>query len=86
MTKPTDTPELTSSALKKCRVRRRLKKGTYSKEFRHLVEHWLDWHYYPINHEIYANIYQSADEAKKYIKKQQKKWPNFEYEIIGLGD
>jgi len=50
------------------------------------VEHWLDWHYYPINHEIYANIYQSADEAKKYIKKQQKKWPNFEYEIIGLGD
>ena len=82
LTKPTDTAESTSET--HCMVLRRLKDGSYSAEFNRLVEGWRDWHYYPINVEHYATVFKSPKAAKKYIKEQQKEWPNFEYKVIDL--
>jgi len=65
-------------------VLRRLKAASYSSEFNRLVKHWLDWHYYPINVEHYATVFESPEAAKKHIKEQQKEWPNFEYKVIDL--
>lgn len=89
MTNPTDVPGSPSnppsaSTPQDCRVRRRLPGGTYSREVSHLVSQWLDWHYYPINHKEYAEIFPDLRKAQDYIQEQKKSWPNFEYEILNL--
>ena len=89
MTNPTDVPRSPSnppsaSAPQDCRVRRRLLSGTYSEEFDHLVNQWFDWHYYPINHKEYTEIFPDLRKAQDYIQEQKKSWPNFEYEILNL--
>jgi hypothetical protein len=88
LTKTTDSPESPSKppavVAQRCQVRRRLKAGTYSKEFDSLVDHWFDWHYYPLTDPMTADIFSSTEEAQKYIEEQQKSWTNFEYEIIIL--
>lgn len=85
MTKPTDTPASASNPpLPTCRVKRRLKDGTYSKEYERLVWFWLDWHYFPIDNIFYAPVFSSNDEAKEHIEEQKIEWPNFDYKIIDL--
>ena len=88
MTKTADSPLSVSKPSapdnRRCQVRRRLKAGTYSKEFDHFVCQWFDWHYYPLNNPMKANIFSSAEDAQKYIEAQTTSWPNFDYEIIIL--
>lgn len=69
---------------KSCQVRRRLKTNAYSKEFDRFVDHWFDWHYYPLNNPMASDVFTSSEEAQKYIEEQTKTWPNFDYEIIIL--
>ncbi len=86
MTKLTDTPESPneSSVLpshKYC-VLRRLKKDTYRKDLERFYYHWIDWHYFPINHLMYADVFDSKEDAEKHIEKQKIEWPNFDFKIV----
>lgn len=79
---PFHDPTAEEPAPAKCQVRRRMKAGTYSQEFDKYVGQWYDWHYYPLNTSMWAEVFLSHDDAQKYIDEQKKAWPNFEYEIL----